>query len=80
VLEWRERSYAPGEESEVEIRFAPRKDGTLVELEHRGFAAFPDDHPARRGLGRVPAFEASVALWWGDLLTSARERARSRER
>jgi uncharacterized protein YndB with AHSA1/START domain len=78
VLQWRERSYAPGEETEVEIRFAPREDGTLVELEHRGFAALRDDHPTRRGLGRGPAFEASLALWWGDLLTHARERARLR--
>lgn len=78
VLEWSDRGLAPGEETEVEIRFAPRKDGTLVELEHRGFGALRDDHPARRGLGRGPAFEASLGLFWGDLLVRARDHARRR--
>ena len=31
----------PAKASEIEVRFAPEQDGTLVELEHRGFGADP---------------------------------------
>jgi uncharacterized protein YndB with AHSA1/START domain len=78
VLLWRDRSFAPGEETEVEVRFAARDGGTFVELEHRGFGALRDDHPVRRGLGRGPAFESSLGLWWGELLIAAQDRARKR--
>jgi uncharacterized protein YndB with AHSA1/START domain len=75
VLLWRNRSFAPGEETEVEIRFDARPNGTLVQLEHRGFGALRDDHPTRHGLGRGPAFEASMGLWWGEMLLAAKDHA-----
>jgi uncharacterized protein YndB with AHSA1/START domain len=74
VLTWRERSFLPDEETEVEIRFAAHDGGTFVSLEHRGFGALRDDHPARRGLGRGIAFASSIALWWGEQLQRVRDR------
>jgi uncharacterized protein YndB with AHSA1/START domain len=75
VLLWRSRDFAADEETEVEVRFEPVEKGTLVKLEHRGFAALRDDHPSRHGLGRGPAFAASMGLWWGELLLAAQDRA-----
>lgn len=74
VLEWRLVNFAPGEKTEVEVRFAPSPSGTLVTVTHRGWAAIRPDHPARHGLD-VPAFIRMMGLWWGDLMTSLREHA-----
>jgi uncharacterized protein YndB with AHSA1/START domain len=80
VLLWRNRDFAPDEETEVEIRFAPVEKGTLVELEHRGFGALRDDHPSRRGLGRGAAFAASKGLWWCELHHAVKDRAAPNKR
>ncbi len=74
---WRGINFRPGENTTVEVWFEPRDGGTRVTLEHRGFAALPDDHPARHGQP-VPAFIREMGLWWGTLLTSLRERAEDR--
>jgi uncharacterized protein YndB with AHSA1/START domain len=78
VFEFRFTSFAPGEATEVEVRFEPEGDGTRVSLEHRGWDRLRPDHPARGGL-EGGAFVTLVGLYWGDLLTAARahaERAR----
>ncbi len=51
----------PAKASEVEVRFTPQDDGTLVELEHRGFE--------RRADGGADTREkVSAAGGWQDLM------------
>ena len=71
VFEWRIRNFAPGERTEVEVRFEPAEGGTRVTLEHRGWDTLPKDHPVRRGLDGS-AFATLMGLWWGELLTTMR--------
>jgi uncharacterized protein YndB with AHSA1/START domain len=72
VFEWRSRTFAPNDRTEVEILFEPMNEGTQVTLEHRGWASLPDDHPVRHGVGSGQAFTDMIGLWWGDLATSYR--------
>ncbi len=74
---WRGVNFAPDQVTTVEVWFAASGDGTRVKLEHRGFAALPDDHPVRHGQP-VDAFIRDFGMWWGKLLTSMRERAEDR--
>ena len=60
------------ERTEVEVLFEPAPSGTLVTIQHRGWAAVRPDHPARHNLD-VPAFIRMMGLWWGDQLTALRE-------
>jgi uncharacterized protein YndB with AHSA1/START domain len=71
-LEWRGVNFKPHEKTFVEVSFQPSGDGTLVTVRHRGWAALPDDHPARHGLVG-PALSRMIGLWWGELMTSLRE-------
>lgn len=74
VFDFRARNFAPGQITEVEVRFEPDEGGTRVTLEHRGWDRIPADHPARHGLtGR--AFTSMMGLFWADLLVSARAHA-----
>jgi uncharacterized protein YndB with AHSA1/START domain len=72
ALEWRGVNFKPHEKTLVEVTFTPLGDGTMVRVEHRGWSALPDDHPARHGLTGA-AFARMIGLWWGDLLSSLRE-------
>jgi len=74
ALEWRGVNFKPHEKTFVEVRFAPQREGTLVTVQHRGWSALPDDHPARHGLVG-PEFSRMIGMWWGDLMTSLREHA-----
>jgi len=47
-------------------------EGTLVTLEHRGWARVREDHPVRHGQS-PKAFLASMGRFWGELLSSMRE-------
>jgi uncharacterized protein YndB with AHSA1/START domain len=77
VFSWRAANFAPGESTEVEVRFAPTASGhTQVSVEHRGWAAIRPDHPVRHGED-VAVFIRTVGMWWGDLLTSLRRRGSS---
>jgi uncharacterized protein YndB with AHSA1/START domain len=71
VFEWRASNFAPGEHTEVEVRFEATSDGTRVTLEHRGWDAIRGDHPARHGeQGR--ALGARIGAHWGELMTAYR--------
>ncbi len=72
LLEWRNENFAPDEKTEVEVRFAPVRGGTLVTVEHRGWSHLRPDHPARHGLVDG-AFAAMIGGWWGELLGALRE-------
>jgi len=79
AFEWRGVNFRPGETTHVAVWFEPSGDGTRVTLEHRGFAALPDDHPVRHGKP-VDVFIRDMGMWWASLLTSLRERAEDRAR
>jgi uncharacterized protein YndB with AHSA1/START domain len=72
VFEWRNANFAPGEVTEVEVRFEATERGTRVTLHHRGWAALRAGHPARHGLEGA-AVSRFIGLWWGELLGSLRE-------
>ena len=74
VFGFRARSFAPGQSTEVEVRFEARGGATEVTVLHRGWAAFGADHPVRHGMD-APAFRNMMGVWWADLLTAARRHA-----
>jgi hypothetical protein len=71
---WRGINFSPGEITLVEVWFEACDAGTLVTLEHRGFAALPPEHPVRHGKP-VVGFIADLGMWWAGLLSSFRTRA-----
>lgn len=74
VFGFRARAFAPGQETEVEVRFEPGAGGCRVTIEHRGWESLAADHPVRHGLDRG-AFADMMGVWWADLLAAARRRA-----
>lgn len=74
VFGWRQASFAPGMDTEVEVRFEAVGDETRVTVEHRGWDTVPIEHVARH---RFPdaVFLQRHAEWWRALLTSLASRA-----
>lgn len=72
-FDWRGVNFKPNEKTVVEVCFAASGEGTLVTLQHRGWSALPADHPVRHGLVGAE-FSRMVGMWWGELMTSLRER------
>lgn len=74
VFGWRQASFAPGMDTEVEVRFEPVAGETRVTVEHRGWDTVPIEHVARH---RFPdaVFLQRHAEWWRALLTSLASRA-----
>ena len=70
-------NFKPAEKTFVEVSFQPAGEGTLVTVRHRGWAALPDDHPARHGLVGA-AFSRMMGMFWGELMTSLREHVATR--
>ncbi len=69
ALRWHDGRFGEALVTEVDIRFEPVEVGTEVLLEHRGFDALPEDHPARDGLvGRD--FISMVGVGWADQLVA----------
>ena len=78
VFEFRARAFAPGERTEVDVRFEPAGSGrTRLTLEHRGWESLSADHPARRGW-TGQAFTDLIGLFWADLLVAMRARSKRR--
>lgn len=71
VFTWKNEVFAPNEDTEVEVTFAPTARGTLVTVTHRGWAAIRPDHPARHSMP-VDQFIRSLGTWWGDQMSSMR--------
>lgn len=70
-MTWRQATFAPGQGTEVEVRFEPIGEETRVTVEHFGWDSVPQDHVARHG------FPDGVLLrrhaeWWQALLSSCR--------
>ncbi|MEI9963534.1 MAG: SRPBCC domain-containing protein [Caulobacteraceae bacterium] len=66
---WRQAGFAPGQHTEVEIRFEPVGEETRVTVEHRGWDSVPQAHVARHGFPDA-IFLRRHAEWWRALLTS----------
>ena len=77
LSDWRAVAFAPGEVTEVEVRFERFDTGTRVTLEHRGWSTIPPGHAVRHGLDG-PAFTDMIGMWWGELATSFRALAAAR--
>ena len=75
VFGWRQAAFAPGQATEVEVRFEPVGEETRVSVEHRGWDTVPAEHVARHSMPD-PLFLRRHAEWWQTLLSSLQERVR----
>ena len=73
AYEWRNTNFAADEKTFVEVVFAAAGNGTKVTVRHSGWAALRADHPARHGMP-TDAFLRTMGMWWGDQMTSLRQR------
>jgi uncharacterized protein YndB with AHSA1/START domain len=69
VFSWRQATFAPDQETEVEVRFEPVGAETRVTVEHRGWDSVPASHVARHGFPDA-IFLTRHAQWWQALLGS----------
>lgn len=72
---WRNATFAPSEETDVEVTFAAVGEGTLVTVRHHGWESLRPDHPARHGADDGE-LARQVGLWWGEQLRVLRSRTR----
>jgi uncharacterized protein YndB with AHSA1/START domain len=63
------RAFAPGESTQVEVRFEAEGENTRVTIEQRGWDKFPESHPVRHGMP-AEAFHDVMSVWWADLLVA----------
>ncbi|HUZ11521.1 MAG TPA: SRPBCC family protein [Caulobacteraceae bacterium] len=69
VFDWRQASFAAGQNTEVEVRFEPLGEETRVTVEHTGWDSVPAAHAARHGFpDRI--FLVRHGEWWRALLAS----------
>ncbi len=78
VFGWRQASFAPGVETEVEVRFEAVETGTRVTVEHRGWDAVPADNVARHGFPDA-VFLHRHGEWWRALLAGLATWTNSRQ-
>jgi uncharacterized protein YndB with AHSA1/START domain len=71
VVGWRQATFAPGQDTEVEVRFEPVGDETRVTVEHRGWDTIPQAHVARHGFPNTVILQRH-AEWWQSLLVAFR--------
>ncbi len=64
---WRQASFAPGQETLVEVRFEPTAEGVRVSVEHSGWERIPTGHLARHGL-KDPEYLRRHGAYWRSLL------------
>ncbi|CAN5526886.1 SRPBCC domain-containing protein [soil metagenome] len=69
VFGWRQASFAPGMDTEVEVRFELVGEETRVTVEHRGWDTVPITHVARHHFPDG-VFLRRHGEWWQALLTS----------
>jgi uncharacterized protein YndB with AHSA1/START domain len=73
VVSWRHASFAPGQETELHVRFDDVEDPagagaqTRVVVEHFGWDRIPAEHAARHGFP-LATFQLRFAEWWQALL------------
>jgi len=76
VFGWRQVSFAPGMDTEVEVRFEPVDEGTRVTVEHRGWDSVPAENVARHTFPN-DVFLQRHGAWWRVLLAGLAARANS---
>ncbi|WP_315832279.1 SRPBCC domain-containing protein [Bradyrhizobium prioriisuperbiae] len=64
---WRQATFAPGQITDVEVRFEPVGNETRVTVEHRGWGSVPPDHVARHTMPDN-VFLRRHGEWWQELL------------
>lgn len=67
VFSWRQATFAPDQETEVEVTFEAAGEQTRVTVEHRGWESVPAAHVARHGFPDA-VFLRRHGEWWQDLL------------
>jgi hypothetical protein len=63
----RQATFAPDQDTEVEVRFEPVGEETRVTVEHRGWDSVPAPHVARHGFADA-VFLRRHGQWWNVLL------------
>jgi uncharacterized protein YndB with AHSA1/START domain len=69
VFGWRQATFAPEHDTEVEVRFEAVDDETRVTVTHTGWESVPQAHAARHGFP-LPLFLTRHGEWWRTLLAS----------
>jgi uncharacterized protein YndB with AHSA1/START domain len=67
AFSWRQATFAPDQETHVEVRFEAAGDQTRVTVEHRGWDTVPASHVARHGFPDA-LFLRRHGEWWQTLL------------
>ena len=75
ALSWRQASFAPGQSTELDVRFEPVGEATRVTVEHRGWDTIPQGHAARHGF-ELLLFQRRQVDHWRSLLASLEALAR----
>jgi uncharacterized protein YndB with AHSA1/START domain len=78
VVGWRQATFAPDMDTEVEVRFEAVEDGTRVTVEHRGWDSVPTAHVARHSFPDG-LFLRRHGEWWRDLLDGLAVAAEDRQ-
>ena len=71
VFGWRQASFHPDQDTEVEVRFEAVGEETRVTVEHRGWDTVPSAHVARHGFPNG-VFLQRHGEWWRELLGALR--------
>jgi len=69
VFGWRQATFAPDRNTEVEVHFEPIGEETRVTVEHTGWDTVPAAHVARHGFPNA-LFLTRHGEWWQALLKS----------
>lgn len=72
VFGWRQATFQPDQETEVEVTFEAVGAETRVTVIHSGWETVPDEHVARHGFPDA-VFLRRHAEWWQALLARLRE-------
>ena len=72
VFGWRQATFAPGQDTEVEVLFEAVGEETRVSVTHTGWDTVPAEHVARHGFPDL-VFMRRHAEWWRALLASFSE-------
>ena len=76
VFGWRQATFAPGQDTEVDVRFEPVGEETRVTIEHRGWDSVPADHVAKHSFPDA-IFLRRHGEWWQALLEALRAQAQT---
>ena len=69
VFGWRQATFAPDQDTQVEVRFEAVGEETRVTVEHTGWDSVPTTHVARHGFP-IAVFLRRHGEWWQVLLSS----------